>query len=621
GAWSSQHAGGVGGARFARRVRTSMLQLTSGILESQSPLDFQQCQRILTRAVSVLEDKCDFEEADLFSANAAIIDPESAKQGGKSGTMKTKKEEAVTVLPGAATGRGAWVSEEWKKAGTGGSTQRYDATIRGSAAAEVGLKLLEGLLKRGGRSTATLLSDEATLRGVLSPVAYFITVSKVDDVFVPAARSLSRLISCMKYSTPKEDAGDSSSGSAPNNPLLEVLSAKETLGIVRSVLKMVQFYSAGASLSRDLTVVQAKRQQSTHSSAASSIVATCTKLLCSLLTGTVGIIKCNEELLLALLAHVELCVNEHPKLRMSAMTMLRRVIMPRVSPPSEASTKRTKSSGKAGHSQLVVQLYTVCNVVLENLLCGAGGTYYNDDSLGALCGQIVCKWLIDYPHTTQSLTAKIASLVRVAAACANSPNPTCAPPTRRYCINALHSLALQMPAEVLKGFSLMLTLTSLAGAAGETDDRCRSMLRELVKVVVEKVHLRPTLRGKIISWSKADNPKLLGAFGEFCLTCADSSDAGIVAVLREAVIRLGQISSSSQQLSYWHTLYELLIAFEAGGYHRAAGPLDENGNAFMQLALGPAGTQAPHPWVRLAALRTVTEYCDVRNEWTIPESA
>ncbi|KAF4717560.1 U3 snoRNP protein, partial [Perkinsus olseni] len=110
-------------------------------------------------------------------------------------------------------------------------------------------------------------------------------------------------------------------------------------------------------------------------------------------------------------------------------------------------------------------------------------------------------------------------------------------------------------------------------------------------------------------------------FGEFCLTCADSSDAGIVAVLREAVIRLGQISSSSQQLSYWHTLYELLIAFEAGGYHKAAGPLDENGNAFMQLALGPAGTQAPHPWVRLAALRTVTEYCDVRNEWTIPESA
>lgn len=621
GAWSSQHAGGVGGARFARRVRTSMLQLTTGILASHSPI--QQCQRILTRAVSVLEDKCSFEEVDLFSASAAIIDPATSGEGASNNTRKSRKEEAVTVLPGAATGRGAWVAEEWKK-GSGASTRRYDNTIRGSAAAEVGLKLLEGLLKKGSSSTASLLSDEETLRGILSPIAYFITVSKVDDVFVPAARSLSRLISSMKYTSVKggplaSSSSSSSSSTSGNNPLLDVLSAKETLGIVRSVLKMVQFYSAGASLSKDLTVVQATRQQSTHSSAASSIVATCTKLLCSLLTGTVGIIKCNEELLLALLAHVELCVSEHPKLRMSAMTMLRRVIMPRVSPPSEASTKRTKNSGKAGHSQLVVQLYSVCNVVLENLLCGAGGTYYNDDALGALCGQIVSKWLIDYPHTTQSLTAKIASLVRVAAACANSPNPTCAPPTRRYSINALHSLALQMPAEVLKEFSLMMTLTGLAGAAGETDDRCRSMLRELVKVVVEKVHLRATLRGKVISWSKADQPKLLGAFGEFCLTCADPSDAGIVPVLREAVIRLGQISSP-QQLTYWHTLYELLIAFEAGGYHKSA-VLDDTSNAFMQLSLGPAGTQAPHPWVRLAALRIVTEYSNGRSEWTIPESA
>ena len=445
------------GQRFARRVEEALRHVVVGFMRNADAADntklFGFCLPLLSCGASLLTRG--ISPSSLFDPDSTLIDVEEEK--AEVAFVNAKRDSHFAVQPGAATGRSAHASEEWKRKG-----KRSDASVKARMLCLLGLRELFKM----SRSPEFLSADPSVLCEVATNVGHCFC-SGQDELFVAAAKCMQKIL-LRKGSTVE-------------------MEEKQGKRIVKTILSSLQHQSGmGADSLSIRTIMHRKSKALSHPA---EVATTCTKLLVALLLTQKK--KGQKQLLIdedltnkdgspselaeALVSHVAISLDRKA-LQGSALMLLRRVII----------RKKLKLSSVYDCAEKVSELLVTATI----------------PAVAALAGSIYASFLTDYEHTESSMVKRLSFLLKHLST-GQSPE------TRRNFANCLHAFVSTVNVKLLQeSYAALILLPAAAQVAMERDDMCKQMLDSLVQTVLTRVdvNVRKQLSEIITRWPQV-SPK------------------------------------------------------------------------------------------------------------------
>ena len=353
------------GKKFFSRVDAAVTAVVSGIAEN---VGYSQTDRMAVcvqsfAALNELLSNRPLEDSDLFARNELppnVFDLDNLEEDEsvvksvsvKKSRIEKLKEAMFLVQPGASTGRGHWVTEEWKR---GKVSSRNDKSGKAQAdLRQVKVKLL-GVVALRILNQQLSTSDEMSgeLRKLLGKFVTRSFCSGVSELFQLSAKSIGKLLN--------ED----------------VFNAKALGMITRKLISaMEQIHSSGS----DVSFITLKAQKKLHQA---EVASTCSTLLLSLVSlDSSEWMK--QDMREALAAHV-LASLDSAALQLPALLILRKILS-------------TKSA----------TIYDCLNKVGELV------TTAPSEKVAAIAGLLYGKFLVDFPHSESALMTKVQLLLQQA---------------------------------------------------------------------------------------------------------------------------------------------------------------------------------------------------------------
>lgn len=500
------------------------------------------------------------------------------KQVGSRGWISAKRDTAITVQPGAAAGRGAWHGA--KKADF---QKGFDVQARAQVIGVAGLKLMQKAF------TAQLPPSSLDKAEALLPLVVVAFTSSQDVLFSTSARVLYRLLAV--FSTRPE--------------IFEPFTERIAVTVLNT------FRRASGQQQLSARMQKAAQARGLGLAGGPGVVNTCTMLLSALLRkehsadwfnrvhsqeiGTLEDIDkeatkavVRQTFLEALLSQIQTSLD-HTALQPSALQLLSRVLI------------RKKVEMAA--------VYSCVEMVGEVLIRGG------DRGVSKQCSQVYVDFMLDYPHADAALQKKISFLVRNLGY--NEEGG------RRSVLNALHSVVLQFPLELLnKRFAALIFVPAAARLPQEPDEAAHKMLEILLVAVLERVDgtTRNGLINIVLKWQSSEQPLLRAALAEVIGLVARVPGDLLVPRLPVLLPALRALAPEeplpgAPDKVHWRLVYCMTNSFEkilahlprGSDLERALKPVDAEVTFFWDMLIEGIGSH-PHPWVRAVALRLLEQY-------------
>ena len=445
------------GKKYYARTEAALTSVISGIL-ANTQFSSKQMLAVAVQALAQFDDivsrKFRLEEVKLFANNEIStellnVDDDSTPiaKGPKKAKLfdlrQRQKELTFCVQPGASTGKGHWVTEEWKRGKISQQQQSESKSTFGSIDLKsvkakilgvMGLKVLSAQLNN-------LMADDSP--DLVKAVGKFVTrsfCSGIADLFQPSAKAIQRLV---------EAEG--------------VFNAKAmTLIAKRLIASMEQLHHSGSDLSFITLKQQRKHQQA-------EVASTCSSLLLALMAKEEEWMQ--PGMLDTLAAHVRASLDK-PALQVAALTILRKILL----------SKKYKSA----------TVYDCLNTVGELLVTATSA------KICALCGVLYGQYLVDFPHTPKALMSKIVTLLKQAQS-ASSAVSRCA------ALNTIYSFIKALPGKTLQEeYGEIVVVTLAVGMSSEEDATAVSMAKTIVSSVLGRfvdIPKRDRLTEVICNWT------------------------------------------------------------------------------------------------------------------------
>lgn len=354
------------GKKYFSRTESALNNLVDGMLENRElnqDSKLAVCMQSLAKFEDIVSRKFRLDESGLFakaeiSQDLLRIDDHDdtttdvVVKRRKIDLRQKQRDTTFLVQPGASTGRGHWVTEEWKKGHMTPTTDKRSMQIGSSDLQAVKARILGSLGLKVLNVCSVLESEE-----IRTALAKFVTrafCSGIAELFQPAAKAVQRL--------------------------LDVLNSKaKSLVAKKLVSRMEQLHHSGS----DLSFITLKQQKKV---AQAAIASTCSSLLLSLIsTEDQSEIWLNQAMMDTLASHVRASLDVSA-LQVSGLQLLRKLI----------SFKKFRSA----------TLYD-CFKSVGDLLVTA-----SNQKVCALAGQLYAHFLVDFPHTEKSLMAKLLGILK-----------------------------------------------------------------------------------------------------------------------------------------------------------------------------------------------------------------
>lgn len=381
--------------------------------------------------------KNDF-SADLLEVDDILTPTQTSgvKKQKVSDLRHRQKEATYLVQPGASTGKGHWVTEEWKRGKINDKVKSKKfggidlRAVKAKVLGNVGLRVL---------ASVDLIADFATETSLRTAVGKFVTrcfVSGIGELFQASAKAIQRLVT---------------DGETFNGKAMTII-AKKLISF------MEQLHSSGSDLSFITLKTQRKHAQS-------EIASTCSSLLLALVSRDKSEEWMKQDMLDALASHVRASLDK-PSLQLAALAILRKILV----------SKKFKSA----------TVYDCLNTVGELVVTAS------NPKICGLCGVLYGQFLVDFPHTEKALMSKVLTLLKQAQT-ASSAVSRCA------ALNTVYSFVKALPAKTLQDQFAEITVVTLAvGASSEDDTTALGMIKTIIAMIISR-YVDQTKRDRLVS--------------------------------------------------------------------------------------------------------------------------
>jgi hypothetical protein len=426
--------------KYMARIETAIVSVLQGIRENAS---YEENDRLglCVQAMALFDDiaskKLRLDESRLFvknELNRKLLDMDreddrpqlEAKSRGVLLRQK-QKEQTFLVQPGASTGRGHWVTEEWKQGKVHTSNKSKQVRLMDLRAVKtkvfgsMGLGLLNGL-----KFDSTKISDDSELKTALAKFVTRAFCSGIADLFQQSAKAVQTLVGI---------------DTAMFNEKAMTMIAKRLMSY------MEQLHEGGSDLSFT-TLKQQRKAQSVE------VASTCASLLLTLVSVDTKWVE--KDMMETLAAHV-LASLDKPALQLSSLQLLRKLFL-----------------GNKGTKFRSATVYDCFRIVGE-LIANATNTRVCE-----LCGPLYAQFLLEFPHTQESITDKVLNLVQHATNASASIS-------RSTALNALHAFVRTVPVDSLQDvYGPLMFVTLSANLSSEDDVGTNQLVERLLVSVVQK---------------------------------------------------------------------------------------------------------------------------------------
>jgi hypothetical protein len=416
-----------------------------------------------------------------------------------------QKEQHFLVQPGASTGRGHWVTEEWKRGKLTTSSQDERSkqigsvdlrAIKSRILGSIGLKLLNTF------THTEIAQFDLEVRTALGKLVTRSFCSGIAELFQPSAKAIQKLL--------MSDANAS------------VLNGKAMSMIAKRLMTCMEQLHHGGS---DLSFITLKQQRKTQTS---DIAVTCSSLLLSLVNSEQQADQwLNTDMLETLAAHVRASLDK-PSLQVAALAILKKLLV----------AKKHRSA----------TIYD-CLKLVSDLIVTA-----SNPKVCALCGHLYAQFLIDFPHTDKALSEKLVMLLKQGYSASSALS-------RCTALNTVHSFARALPVKMLQEtFGEIIVVTLAVNVAAEEDVKVREMMYDTITLVLSRFKddvKRNRLIDAIAQWpgSMTKYQFVLGAaeiltlLTQSGLVNSEKSVAVVQSVVRQIPFLIVPTSMDSHQLS------------------------------------------------------------------------
>jgi hypothetical protein len=433
--------------KYMMRIEAALASVLQGIREN-SYYTSEDRLGLIIQALAQFNDisskKFRVGDDSLFSKNGfprQLLDMDEVGESNEGTTNKRQrvlpsvdfrqkqKEKTFLVQPGASTGRGHWVTEEWKR---GKINQTSTATkqvgvldlraTKSRVLGAMGLRLLNAL------PSMDLGKLDSEIKTGLAKFVSRAFCSGIAELFQPAAKGIQKLLSVDE----------------------RIFNAKAMTLIARRLMaSMEQLHQSGS----DLSFITQKQQRKSPSA---EIASTC----CSLLLGIVSVEENRDEwlkpdMLETLVSHIRASLDK-PALQLASLALLRKLFF--------MENKQFKSAS------LYDCLNTVGNLIVTATnprVCGLSGTLY-------------AQFLVDYPHTEKALSTKLLGLIK-------QSNSASSAVSRCTALNTIYSFVRALPSKTLQDvFGEIIFVTLAVNVAMEEDATARDMTHKVLVSIVER---------------------------------------------------------------------------------------------------------------------------------------
>jgi hypothetical protein len=500
--------------KYMVRIESALTSILQGIRDSENYSDEDRlglCVQAFALFNDISSRKLRFDEDRLFVKNALnrqLLDMDGEDdEDGQAGKIRKlaeakslrqkQKERTFLVQPGASTGKGHWVTEEWKRGKIGQSSDAKSKQVsvmdvramKSKVLGSMGLRLLNNI----ALGSCELDSD---IKTGLAKFATRTFCSGIQDLFQASAKAVQKLLA-----------------------LDETIFNEKGMAMIarRLMTSMEQLHRSGSDLSF-ITLKQQKKVQSAE------VASTCASLLLSLVSVDTDWLK--PDMLETLASHIRASLDK-PSLQLAALALLRKLFF---------KHKSFKSA----------TLYDCLNTVGELIVsatnprvCGLSGTLY-------------AQFLVDFPHTEKALADKVMLLIKQATA-APSAVSRCA------ALNTIHAFVRALPAKTLQDmFGEVVFVTLAVNVAGEEDETARSMGHKILTLVLEKMgDKKKRLMEVVKNWPSwmTKHQFVLGAaevtsvLGQAGLMDGEIASEVIVSVIRQSPFLIAPESMDQDQLA------------------------------------------------------------------------
>ena len=452
--------------KYLARIEAALVSVLQGIRDNAhySSLDrIGLCVQSMAQFEDISSRKLRLSDESLFAKNGIhrqllkmdddIAEPVAKKQRVLGNDFRLKqKEKTFLVQPGASTGRGHWVTEEWKR-GKIGSTSNGESksvkhmgmmdllAVKTRVLGSMGLRILNAI------PTIDLGSLDEELKTGLAKFVSRAFCSGIAELFQPSAKAIQKLLFVDH----------------------RVFNEKAMSMIARRLMaSMEQLHQSGS----DLSFITLKQQRK---SASAEVASTCSSLLLTLVSVDSTEEWLKPDMLETLVSHIRASLDK-PALQLASLAVLRKLFF--------SGIKKFKSAS----------LYDCLNTVGDLIV-----TATNPRVCG-LCGTLYAQFLVDFPHTEKALTAKLLGLIKQSHSASFSVS-------RCTALNTIHSFARALPSKTLQDvYAEVIIVTLSVNVCVEEDAAAREMTHKILTTVLERFvdqAKRDRLIGIIAAWPSA----------------------------------------------------------------------------------------------------------------------
>ena len=425
------------GKKYFSRIETALTHSIDGMLENKG---FQESEKIsvCVQCLAHFEDihsrkfKLD-ETLHLFSGatipeNLLRVDEEQDEgdtlplKRAKIDRRQKQKENAFLVQPGASTGHGHWVTEEWKRGNTSASLDKRSKEIGSLDLKAVKARILGSVGLKIFLGSAASASNIVEVKTALAKFVSRAFCSGIAELFQASAKAVQRLIDAF-------------------NGKSKALIAKKLIS------KMEQLHHSGS----DLSFITLKQQRKATQA---EIASTCSSLLLALIsTEDQSDLWLKQDMMDTLAAHVRASLDVSA-LQVSGLHVLKRIL----------SYKKFKSA----------TLYDCLNSVGQILVTAS------NPRVCALAGQLYAHFLVEFPHTEKSLMAKLLVLLKQAQTASDALSRCTALNTVFSFVKALPSKTLQ------DVFGEIIFVSLAVSVSSEEDSNAKEMNLQVLLTIISR---------------------------------------------------------------------------------------------------------------------------------------